>query len=217
MAKHLWMMYQLINVPCIIYPMARPLKKAAVRMFFPGVSAIDPEADATKDITFRITGKEDVDLALREFFPISYSPALVDHVTRFNWGLVGKDMKFGQYLQLLGTDCLRGFDPDIHVKNAFHFMFQEVGPFQGDCVVVVPDIRNENEAEAIRILGGHCVTIVPTFNASLTGGRDPNHPSERPVKSITQTIENPKTEAFFYNINSWVTHAFTRDLRSFSQ
>ena len=79
----------------------------------------------------------------------------VDH---FGWDGV-KDERGRRLLQVLGTDAGRAYDPDIWVRkwaDTKPFSWAEYIP---SGVLIADDVRFQNEADAIRELGGFIIRV----------------------------------------------------------
>ena len=103
----------------------------------------------------------------------AHSPEFKEWYSSY-WGLTGRQM-----LQLLGTEAIRGtFGPDFWVKRwrlvAERFLYSGYS-------VIVTDVRFENEALAIRELGGTIVHVIrPNWQA--LDGSEGAHASEAGIQ-----------------------------------
>lgn len=102
---------------------------------------------------------------------ISFADELKELATRFA-GMIKKDPPL---LQRLGV-TMRSFDPDFFVK----LLAAKVSAAHPE-LVLIPDLRFQNEAAWVKLQGGYCIEII-RFNADRTRlvaqDRDPNHESE---------------------------------------
>lgn len=88
---------------------------------------------------------------------------------------LGMTEKHGPFLQKLG-EAMRTLDQDYFVKK-LHLRIDEIAPR----VVLIPDVRFPNEADAIKARGGllyHVERRLPNGTLYVDASRDPNHPSE---------------------------------------
>jgi hypothetical protein len=93
-------------------------------------------------------------------------------VCRSSYGMTKKD---GSLLQFVGQD-LRRADPLVWIK-ALYWFIEEMRP----PVALVTDVRQTNEAEFIRSVGGVMVNVTrynPDGTVFVTADRDPNHITE---------------------------------------
>lgn len=74
-----------------------------------------------------------------------------------------------QLLQVLGTDIIRKYDKDWHVKQ----MVEEIESYPKDKLIVIDDVRFPNEKEAIEKLGGITFFIIRPYCRGVS-----NHISE---------------------------------------
>lgn len=86
-------------------------------------------------------------------------------------------------LQMLGTEWGRAMHPDVWVRRLI-VEWSRLGDS-----VVVPDVRFQNELEAIRAAGGHVVRVTGHVVSALEGGV-PGHVSESGVEGADATIDN---------------------------
>lgn len=83
-------------------------------------------------------------------------------------------------LQWWGTDFRRAQDPDYWVKKGVKRL-KDLGSLPSTRLAVVTDVRFENEAQAIRDLGGIVVEVIAhdSFRRDRLGGQlPPSHASE---------------------------------------
>jgi hypothetical protein len=107
-----------------------------------------------------------------------------------------KDRKL---LQFLGTDWARGLDQDVWIKLWKSEVKEALDAFKHlpDLVIIADDVRFDNEAEAIRSLGGTVIKLT----SNKIEGRDvagvslSSHASEKGVdeKLIDAIVENNGT------------------------
>lgn len=74
-----------------------------------------------------------------------------------------------QMLQVIGTDLIRKYDPDWHIRQ----MEEAIKSYSEDRLIVVDDVRFPNEVETIKKLGGDVYFIVRTYCKEVS-----NHISE---------------------------------------
>ena len=92
-----------------------------------------------------------------------------------------KDDRGRRLLQVLGTEAGREYDPDIWVKKLEWDIFgRQVPPFP---LVVISDVRFENEAAFIRRRGGDVIRIVGRSYYSPTSPQG-SHASEQQMADI---------------------------------
>lgn len=98
------------------------------------------------------------------------------------WGMVGKDPKI---LQFWGTNFRRRyFGKDYWVNltvSKIIEMAESVKDSESQHVIIIPDTRFKNEADAIKNLNGLYIKVVRTDNDGnifIADDRDPLHPSE---------------------------------------
>ena len=102
------------------------------------------------------------------------------------WGMTNREI-----LQKVGTDAMRNnFHPDVWVillKDDLSQMVEWLGNDQGEnYIIVVPDVRFDNEAQTIKSLGGYIWEI------KRPGYEGDGHASEKGVSPdlIDETINN---------------------------
>ena len=83
-----------------------------------------------------------------------YRIAFADEVKRiarvcFGWDGV-KDEKGRRLLQFIGTECGRAYNPDIWVEKVKKKIVEDLGRSSVEHVVIIDDVRFDNEAQYIR-------------------------------------------------------------------
>ena len=103
-----------------------------------------------------------------------------------------------RFLQLVGTDMFRCvFRQDVWVK----LMEMEVGAVPEGAMLVIPDIRFDNEALKVLDLGGEIIEVVRPSNP-LTESDGAGHVSEKGIDRslITRTIVNDGSKRDFQDL-----------------
>ena len=108
---------------------------------------------------------------------------------RFNetWGLTNREI-----LQKLGTEAIRDtFGPDVWIINKFEMLSGWGGVHPGPLAVIIPDVRFENEADAIIEQGGWLYRINRPDNTVDAG----THQSEGALvgRAVNADIDNSRT------------------------
>jgi hypothetical protein len=93
-------------------------------------------------------------------------------------------------LQTLGTEWGRALHPDVWIR----MLIREHASHKSGGVSIVPDVRFDNEARAIREYGGFVLAIVRPGDASALTGAAATHASEAGVSAdlIHHTIVNDR-------------------------
>jgi hypothetical protein len=80
----------------------------------------------------------------------------------------------GEMLQIIGTDCMRDtFNKQVWIKACLLEIKNKPGNY------IITDCRFDNEADAIKEIGGYVIRINRKNNPiAAASGRDLNHPSE---------------------------------------
>lgn len=118
------------------------------------------------------------------FVKVAYADKVKDVARSLGWD-GKKDERGRRLLQRLGTDVAREYDIDIWVKATFKVigvMSQLYDKF------VIPDVRFQNEVDAIHESGG----LVILIGAKWQDNKD-SHPSERElnyIKNFDHYVEN---------------------------
>lgn len=102
-----------------------------------------------------------------------YDPKLKEEVVPY-WGLTPRRM-----LQLLGTEAVRGTFGDDHWVKRLMLTVEALKNHR--TYVIVPDVRFESEAAAIREAGGHVWHMVRKFDTALSPLAQ-SHSSEQGVE-----------------------------------
>ena len=104
---------------------------------------------------------------------VAHSPEFKEWYSSY-WGLTGRQM-----LQLLGTEAIRGtFGQDFWVKR---WRLEAESFLNAGYPVIVTDVRFENEADAIREMGGTIVHVIrPNWQA--LDGSEGAHASEAGIQ-----------------------------------
>jgi len=107
--------------------------------------------------------------------------------TVFGWD-GQKDERGRRLLQVIGTDCARAYDKDFWIKKWEELLYWN----QDYKVLLVPDVRFENEANAIHIRNG---ILIKVFGRAFDLGENANHASEAGLSKelIDYTIDNSLT------------------------
>ena len=102
-------------------------------------------------------------------------------------------------LQFLGTDILRGYDPQWHIK---HTIEKITNLIEDGRHVVIGDVRFPNEKLAIESIGGEIYYIKDKKNSINS-----DHPSENSLSSIDFDFEHiiyndglPNIDVFLYHV-----------------
>lgn len=108
--------------------------------------------------------------------------------------LVPKDRKL---LQFLGTEWGRGKDENLWVNLWYEKVAKRNYEFEGELLIIADDVRFDNEAQAIKKLGGKVIYV--DTDEAIRGQRinltNTSHPSENGVSHglIDATIYNNKS------------------------
>lgn len=92
---------------------------------------------------------------------INFKDELVDEAEALGWNGV-KDKRGRKLLQLLGTDCVREcIDQNHWVRKWFNRFEEQISANRAiSKIVLVDDVRFDNEAYMVKALGGQIVKIV---------------------------------------------------------
>lgn len=100
----------------------------------------------------------------------------------FGWNGI-KDEKGRKLLQIIGTEAGRQYNPNIWVDK-MRAALDTVYNLESD-IVVIDDLRFENEAEFVHELGGKVILMKRD-----TGHEKSSHASEQGIKSYDYIIDN---------------------------
>ena len=101
-----------------------------------------------------------------------------------------KDARGRRFLQRLGTDAVRDYDPQTWVRK-WREAVTQFEEYFGTDYIIADDVRFENEAAEIHRMGGCVVRVVrPEIDKATDDTED--HPSEQPLpyECIDHTILN---------------------------
>ena len=95
------------------------------------------------------------------------------------WGITGRE-----FLQKIGTDIFRNhFREDTWLKHMAMRLDQVMAESQNcNILVVIPDVRFDNEAELIRSRGGKVLEVVRPGSPIALQGNQALHASEKGIK-----------------------------------
>jgi hypothetical protein len=125
-------------------------------------------------------GKDTLASYLLEMLPGSIRMSFADDLKAFA-RVLGMTEKDPLLLQALGTNVFRSLDPSTWIRCLYWRIHEARPP-----VVIVPDMRFEDEVEFVKSLGGMTIKISrtnPDDSPFYAEDRDPNHPSEAELSS----------------------------------
>lgn len=150
------------------------------------------------------SGKGEVSKILQKHFKtcvIPFAKPLKQLAKQFGWD-GNKDEKGRKFLQMLGTEIGRAYNPNYWVdrwieETTTALAETETGFGLGRFekiydIIVADDCRFDNEAECIRKMDGYIIQII---GRAYNLGNNSNHASERGISPefITHTIDNSTT------------------------
>lgn len=107
-----------------------------------------------------------------------------------------------EFLQKVGTE---GFRNNIHKDFWVHMMMKRIEYLPGDFeYVIIPDVRFENEYEAILERNGYVIRVV------RSGIEEDDHPSET-------ALDNHRFHARIYNNEGYMGENFLKDVKRFTE
>jgi|TARA_Y100000310_G_scaffold209854_1_gene210473 dephospho-CoA kinase len=138
------------------------------------------------------SGKSEVarmvqDISGAEVCVIAFAAALKRVARQLGWD-GKKDERGRRFLQRLGTDAVRDYEPQAWVRQWRVAVASDCEEWGTD-IIIADDVRFENEAAEIHRMGGVLVRVVkPDINADKMS----DHVSEQPIPRsyIDYTIQN---------------------------
>lgn len=118
----------------------------------------------------------------------------------------------GEILQELGTNSLRQhFDSEIWVKSLFSNMDEKIT--NGEHILIIPDVRFKNEANAIIEMGGHLIRLEgDPAEVRKNSKRDLNHISETDLNNYDRfTAKLNNTEPGLDLLKSKISNLITTE------
>lgn len=136
------------------------------------------------------SGKSTAAQILKEWIPngvrLSFASDLKDLAKELGWN-GEKDKKGRRLLQLLGTDvCRQCLGEDYWITK---FQNKISRPIYADKVIIVDDVRFDNEAQMIKDLGGILIRIKRRNFGHWLAGLFKWHKSERKISEKYITLE----------------------------
>jgi hypothetical protein len=126
----------------------------------------------------------------KRIFPLAEE---LKRIARDEFGWDGqKDERGRKLLQYIGTECGRMYGGEDFWVNKWKsnvYKWDEKNGFPDKTLVICDDVRFDNEAKAIRNMGGYIVHIV---GRAYDMGENSNHPSEAGINReyVTDIISN---------------------------
>jgi len=142
---------------------------------------------------------------------ISFASAVKDCARRFFFWNGEKDIEGRHLLQWLGTDVGRVYDENIWVKHLV-LTIEKISLYYYDVsklIIIVDDVRFDNEAKWIRNCGGHVFQIKRHCETQLE-----NHASEQGISPtlITEILDMDNIFSVPFDAAHYIITAYFKEL-----